>query len=625
MPHDHLPDLVDPPKPEFTFLSDAIGERFRVHHIEGDTHRYAFFTRQLADGAPVAEGSDAVDAAFESLRVEIKRYSYVPTLQRIGEQGILTIVRIPDPPFRSMRVNWFMFMATLATVQWAGAVWWSSYLLAPTAEGFGDPLPIESAEAMSGGFLYFTLPLLSILGLHEMGHFIVARRYRVRASLPFFIPSVPPLGTFGAFISMRDPLPSRRAIFDIGLAGPLVGFVAACFVTAIGALLTQAAPQPVRPEDGGGLVYGTPVMFGLISGLFEPSNSYFHPTSFAGWAGFLVTAFNLIPAAQLDGGHVFYSMLPNRRRRDLQGVAVSLLAVMAIAAWGIVEGYVGWVLLLVIVVVTIRHPPALNQVSAFGWKRIAAGACAILVFVVSFVPAPVDYIDPRYGFEAEATVVSVDVPAGGYANASLNLTNTGNTFNVVEAAVGDRLGDYTAFFGASLNRTQLVLNRLEYQNRTVNLTLVSTNRTLPGQGAVQVVLRAVDHPSVVRTVVFAVRSVPGHPSLEVEGPSGELAGQPGRTVAVPIAFTNPGDVPLELKLSVTSLNGSWNWGFVSVGNLTANATVLPWGTTNLTFVVAVPSTAPFGEVAEFVVSVREPTWPAVDRDVTVRVVAQEGS
>lgn len=620
MSHPHYPQLAQPPKPEFEYLTEAIGQHFKVHHIEGDSHRYAFFTRALPDGAPVSPESAAVDRAFEELRVELKRYSYVPTLQRFGEQGILTVVRIPDPPFRSLRVNWFMFMATLATVQWAGAFLWSAYLTTPTAQGFGEPIPLASAEAMSGGFLYFTLPLLSILGLHEMGHFIVARHYRVRASLPFFIPSIPPLGTFGAFISMRDPLPSRRAIFDIGVSGPLVGFGAACVVTILGILLTQSAPNPVRPENGGTLVFGDPIAYGFLYSLFDVPSSYLHPTSFAGWAGFLVTAFNLIPAAQLDGGHVFYSMIPNRPRRETVGVVVSFLAVTVIAGWGVISGYLGWLLLLIIVLATIRHPPALNQISRLGWSRIAVGICAIMVFVVSFVPAPVDIIDADYSFDATAAGGSIEVPAGGWANASINLTNLGNSFNHIEATVGETIGNYTAFFGESVNRSQLVLNRLEFENLTLNLTLVSTDRALPSQGGVQVVLRAVNDASIQHAVFLPIRSVAPHPGLEVDGPVGIVGGQAGSTVTVPITLRNTGDTTLHLEVTADATNNTWdNWGFVSVANHETTAQAQPWHTANVTFVVTVPSSQPEGNMTRFVIQVREPDFPAIYREVTVEV------
>lgn len=628
MSHPHYPQLAQPPKPEFPYLTEAIGEHFKVHHIEGDSHRYAFFTRELADGAPVAPESDAVDRAFEELRRELKKYSYVPTLQRFAEQGVLTVVRIPDPPFRSPRVNWFMFVATLATVQWAGAYLWAAYLTTPTAEGFGETIDLAGAEAMTGGFLYFTLPLVSILGLHEMGHFIVARRYHVRASLPFFIPSVPPLGTFGAFISMRDPLPSRRAIFDIGVSGPLVGFAAACVVTVLGVFLTQATPQPVRPEDGGSLIFGDPLAFGFLFGLFEVPSSYLHPTSFAGWAGFLVTAFNLIPAAQLDGGHVFYSMIPNRPRRETVGVVVSFVAVTAIAGWGVISGYLGWMLLLIIVIVTIRHPPALNQISKLGWSRLAVGAAAILVFVVSFVPAPVDIIEPNYRFEATASPITVDVPAGGWANATIDLSNTGNTFNLVEATVGETRGNYTAFFGESLNRTQVVLNRLEYMNRTLNVTLVSTKRDLPDAGGVQIVLRAVKSEAVVRTVFLPARSVAAHASLEVVGPSGPVSDVPGATVQVPIQLRNTGDITLHLNLTVDAGNVSWgNWGFVSVGDHNTTSQIQPWRTANVTFVVSIAGTLS-GDPQDpsntqvFTIDVREADHPAVDQQVYITVQAR---
>jgi uncharacterized membrane protein len=139
---------------------------------------------------------------------------------------------------------------------------------------------------------------------------------------------------------------------------------------------------------------------------------------------------------------------------------------------------------------------------------------------------------------------------------------------------------------------------------------------------VQVVLRAERDPSQTRSVVVPVRSVPAHPALEVEGPNGTLRGEPGHTLTVPLRLSNPGAVPLDLALSVPVINGTWNWGFVSIGNLTTNTTVLPWSSTNVTFVVSVPSTAPVGQTADFVIAVEPAGHPAVARTVHVHLEAQ---
>src|SRR3989441_2875838 len=152
---------------------------------------------------------------------------------------------------------------------------------------------ILSAESIGFGSLFFTVPLLTILGSHEMGHYLVAKRYKVQASLPFFLPSVPPLGTFGAFISMRDPIPNRRALLDIGVSGPLVGFAIAIPVTLAGLALSAASPATggtLAGQAPPSLLFPAPsVFFPLPETLLSPPP----PLAFAGWVGILVTAINL--------------------------------------------------------------------------------------------------------------------------------------------------------------------------------------------------------------------------------------------------------------------------------------------------------------------------------------------
>src|SRR5439155_22688178 len=142
--------------------------------------------------------------------------------------------------------------------------------------------PILSPESIGLGTLFFSLPLLTILGCHEMGHYVVAKRYKVQASLPFFLPSLPPLGTFGAFISMRDPIPNRRALLDIGVSGPRVGFAIAIPVTLAGPALSAGAPgvsagvagEAIRPS----------ILFSFLSLFFPlPQTLGMHPLAFAGW------------------------------------------------------------------------------------------------------------------------------------------------------------------------------------------------------------------------------------------------------------------------------------------------------------------------------------------------------
>ena len=598
-----------------------MNRQFKVRHIEGDRFRIAFFTRETASGKPVVTDSPEVDAAFEALRVELKELSYVPTMQIVSGDGVITISRLVDPPFRSSRVNWLFFILTLISVQTAGALWWVGYVSPHGPTGAETPLDWLSLEAQAGGALYFALPLLAILGLHELGHFFTARHYHVRASLPFFIPSAPPLGTFGAFISMRDPLPSRRVIFDIGLSGPIIGFLASIAVTAVGAVLMQGNPSPVRPEAGGALNFGTPLMFDWIVGAVGNSgNSYLHPTLVAGWAGFLVTAFNLIPAAQLDGGHVMFSLLGNGPSRASRGVAISAIAVIGIAVLGSLLGYTGWLLLIIIVFLTIRHPPPLNQVSSLDAKRVVAGLLGLLVFAVSFAPAPISLVPADYAFEATAETGLVMVAAGGFSNVSLLFENLGNAFNNIEVRVNGTAGPFSATFGETNSSAIVITNLLEFKEQRVNLTVAALTLMEGQDGAVFLKVKAVGDPTLQKAIVVVARTGPAHPALALGAPENTSA-TPGAIANVPIEACNQGDVPLNLTLVVQIGLSSWSSGFVVFNNNNTALRVGPGQCAIVTYMVQIPERAGPGDFATFTGEAQDSNWTAINATVSFAVHA----
>src|SRR5436309_9370091 len=210
-----------------------------------------------------------------------------------------------------------------------------------------------------------------------MGHYVVAKRYHVRASLPFFLPSIPPLGTLGAFISMRDPIPNRRALLDIGVAGPLVGFVIAIPVTLAGLALTAATPGNALAESP-----QPSILFLVLSQFFPVSGAVAqHPLAFAGWVGLFVTAINLLPAGQLDGGHVARALL-GRRQFYVSWAAVLLLFGMSIF-------YPGWFIFgFLILMLGVRHPPPLNDLTRLDPARKLVGIVAVAILIDNFVPQP---------------------------------------------------------------------------------------------------------------------------------------------------------------------------------------------------------------------------------------------
>lgn len=236
----------------------------------------------------------------------------------------------------------------------------------------------------------FAIALLTILTAHEMGHYLACRHYRVRATLPFFIPA-PPLflaGTFGAFIKMKSPIPSRRALFDIGLAGPLAGFVALLPI-AVAAVMTL---QPAHTLlTGNTIVFNDPLLFQIIAKLTGANLIDASPNPFymAAWIGLLVTSLNLMPVGQLDGGHGTFTIFGPRAHKIIGRLAFIAVATMSLLGFfwhGSPSGFLYTVLLGVML--RVRHPAPL-RLEPLGGARIAVAVVTLLVFALSFVPFPI--------------------------------------------------------------------------------------------------------------------------------------------------------------------------------------------------------------------------------------------
>jgi len=236
----------------------------------------------------------------------------------------------------------------------------------------------------------FSASLLAILFSHEMGHYLACRYYRVNATLPYFIPA-PPLflaGTFGAFIKIRSAIPSRRALFDIGLAGPLAGFVVALPVSLIGVLTIGATQEPKDHL----IFFNDPLLFRLISklaGIPLDPNSPTNPYYMAAWLGLLVTSLNLMPVGQLDGGHGTFALFGPRAHKIIGRVAFITVAVLAVLGFwwhGSPSGFLYAVLLGIMM--KVPHPePAVME--PLGTKRIAIAILTLIVFALCFWPFPI--------------------------------------------------------------------------------------------------------------------------------------------------------------------------------------------------------------------------------------------
>ena len=236
-----------------------------------------------------------------------------------------------------------------------------------------------------GGFWY-SLSLIAILLAHEMGHFLMSRRHGMTSSLPYFLPvPIPPFGTFGAIIKMKGRMSSRRALFDIGVAGPLMGLFVTIPAIVIGLLLSK--PVPLAETQEHFIHLGDSLLFTLVEkvvlgDLPEGYDLLLHPIAYAGWVGLFVTALNLLPVGQLDGGHIAYALF-GRKSKIVFGLAIMLW--MGISLFF----YVGWTLMIVLVLLFgFRHPPPLDDVTPLGLKRKILGGVVFSLFILSFTPVP---------------------------------------------------------------------------------------------------------------------------------------------------------------------------------------------------------------------------------------------
>jgi membrane-associated protease RseP (regulator of RpoE activity) len=459
-------------------LRRLVERHFRVYDSSEEAHRGQVAARLYC----IVVKPDEFDARFAAFRDELKAADpeALAFVRREGGEDILFVADRPPASPRRLRIHVVLFLLTLLTTVTAGAIYWHGYADPDKAWSWSV---LWSPVHLGWGFLTFALPLLLILGIHETAHFVAARRHGLRATLPFFLPVPPmlmPIGTLGAFISMKDPLPDRRALFDVGASGPLAGFLVAVPVILLGAWLTGAVGQPLpdlgRPEiamdvpaaafdqsesgktivhltglggnattlsfevtappdatdawpymaqadletDGrprtekvkgtldpgaserrtltlpagtqeatltftwedGLLRFGDPLLVVALDHVFHNDAYLTHPTFFAGWVGLLVTGINLLPASQLDGGHVARAVLGDRMRWAAYA-AVGGLVYLALR-------FQSWILMAVfILLMGVQHPPPLNDRTGLDAKRKVLAAVVLVVFALTFVPRPI--------------------------------------------------------------------------------------------------------------------------------------------------------------------------------------------------------------------------------------------
>lgn len=232
--------------------------------------------------------------------------------------------------------------------------------------------------------LPFSLSLMTILLGHELSHYFASKRHHTKATLPYFIPAPSLIGTFGAFIKMKSPIVTRKALIDIGAAGPITGFILSVAASVIGLKLSTVVSVE---ETKGALGLGDSILFSLLSRLIlgvtpDGHDILLHPIAFSGWIGLFVTSLNLIPIGQLDGGHITYAFL-GTRHLILSRILVVFLFICGIFFW---EGWLIWAILMVIL--GLRHPPVIYWELPLDTKRRLIGIVSMVILIITFIPAP---------------------------------------------------------------------------------------------------------------------------------------------------------------------------------------------------------------------------------------------
>ena len=276
-----------------------------------------------------------------------------------------------------------LLLATLATTMYSGAHHHAGFLA-----DFSDDIP--RVDLLQGA--WYSLTILAILGIHELGHYWACRYYRVDASLPYFLP-VPlvPTGTFGAFIRIRQRIPTKAMLFDIGAAGPIAGFVVAVPALFAGVALSRVTPLPAADTEAAVIHLGEPLLFQaaawLVWGALPDGHAInLHPMGFAAWFGLLMTALNLFPIGQLDGGHISYAALGARSTAlTLGGVLVVVGLTFVSLSWLL------WAVLMVTMLIFMgpRHPRTLDDHVPLDNRRRWVALAAAAIFLLCFTPAPI--------------------------------------------------------------------------------------------------------------------------------------------------------------------------------------------------------------------------------------------
>jgi membrane-associated protease RseP (regulator of RpoE activity) len=361
---------------DIELLKREVGQRFPFYEVKSNLNTVAFFCRI---------DKETLEKNFDSLRKSLSEKGYVPMLRYEKGEHTIYIIQKPKRKEKSIWINISLLIATIITTIITGSLLNMGH---SEIQSVTNILDIFSIKNLSSGTVFFALPLMSILFIHEMGHYFTSKKHGIKTSLPFFLP-IPPIllgfniGTFGALISSSDPMPNKKALFDVGISGPLAGFIIAIPVTAIGIATSEIVS--ISDFSSGEVILGSSFLFIILSNMIHTIPEGFalnlNSTAFAGWVGLLITSINLLPAGQLDGGHIFRAVL-GEKQKYVGWIAVFIMI------------FTGWTFFAIIIVLMMgmMHPPPLNDDTDIDMKRKVLFFVALAILILCFIPFPISTI-----------------------------------------------------------------------------------------------------------------------------------------------------------------------------------------------------------------------------------------
>lgn len=320
---------------------------------------------------------------FDEIRTGFEAQGFTPMVrEQDGGTAVIALPTVFEDTKENWRINLYLFLFTIITTLFAGSLYNATELSNIT----------DLITNIWRGWP-FSLTILLILGVHEMGHYIAARYHKVPVTLPYFIPlPISVIGTMGAFIRLKGPMKNKRALFDVGVSGPLAGFIVAVPLFLYGLATSEINELPAEPflYEGNSLIYILSKF--IVFGELLPGNGvdvYLNDVAWAGWLGMLVTGMNLLPLGQLDGGHIAYVLFGKRAKDFFWPTIIGLVSLMIITGtttWAL------WVLLLFWLGRT--HAEPLDDVTPLDDRRRIIAYIAIIIFFLVFVPTPFRMLDP---------------------------------------------------------------------------------------------------------------------------------------------------------------------------------------------------------------------------------------